>query len=98
MSEKTGLFTRNKEFIEQNSEKSVISSLLQLTSYTKKKIKIQMKLWASSSSRSFLLGREGREGSERRGGGEGEEGGYNRKEKKPKLTKGGSASRQKPCI
>ena len=96
MSEKTGLFTRNKEFIEQNSEKSVISSLLQLTSYTKKKIKIQMKLWASSSSRSFLLGREGREGSERRGGGE--EGGYNRKEKKPKLTKGGSASRQKPCI
>ena len=64
MSEKTGLFTRNKEFIEQNSEKSVISSLLQLTSYTKKKIK------PSSSSRSFLLGREGREGSERRGGGE----------------------------
>ena len=72
MSEKTGLFTRNKEFIEQNSEKSVISSLLQLTSYTKKKIKIQMKLWASSSSRSFLLGREGREGSERRRGGGGE--------------------------
>ena len=98
MSEKTGLFTRNKEFIEQNSEKSVISSLLQLTSSTKKKIKIQMKLWASSSSRRFLLGREGREGSERRGGGGGEEGGYNRKEKKPKLTKGGSASRQKPCI
>ena len=96
MSEKTGLFTRNKEFIEQNSEKSVISSLLQLTSYTKKKTKIKMKLWASSSSRSFLLGQR-REGGERKGGG-GEEGGYNRKEKKPKLTKGGSASRQKPCI
>ena len=70
MSEKTGLFTRNKEFIEQNSEKSVISSLLQLTSYTKKKDKNTNEVVGFFKFKKFFAWQR-REGGERKEGGGG---------------------------